>query len=380
MRKPFDVIDLKVFEALATYSPRNVTEVSRKLCIPAETLRKRLRRLNSDTFLRFHINVYHTNLGLRKAVVFAEAVPGYENVLFDALKINEFWIFLSRGYGMFEGCVGIFTVPVESCSLFEHFIHELERIGLTRRIQIFWSTCFQSVNSKCEWFDKEARKWNFDWEKWIQEIENENVNLPYTLVDPKGFPIRADAVDMFILKELEKDARISFRSLADKLGISPQLVRYHYYDHVINRGLLESFEVTVFHFGREVSEFLFFIFSFDEWEKLAKFASSLLDKPFAKALGKILGKNDLYAYLYLPRSEFRRFVDALSKLVRQGFLRHYQYVIQDLTKTLRATFPYQCFRDGKWMYDHEGYMENLHRLLEESQLISKQSIEATSRT
>lgn len=372
MQKSFDIVDLKMFEALATYGPRNVTEVSRKLCIPAETLRKRLRRLNSKTFLRFHINIYHTYIGLRKAVVFAEAVPGYENVLFEALRINDFWIFLSRGYGTFEGCIGIFTVPVESCSLFEHFISEIEKVGLTTRVQIFWSTCFQSVNSKCEWFDEEAKTWNFDWDKWIQEIENENTNLPYTLMDPKGFPIKADEVDVFILKELEKDARISFRSLAEKLGISPQLVRYHYYDHVVSKGLLESFEVTVFHFGRDVSEFFFFIFRFDEWEKLAKFASSLLDKPFVRALGKILGKNDLYGYLYLPRSEFRRFVEVLSKLVRKGFLRRYQYVIQDLTKTLRATFPYQCFKDGKWMYDHEGYMKNFHKLLEESRLTNKQ--------
>jgi DNA-binding Lrp family transcriptional regulator len=101
MHKPFDMVDLKVLEALETYGPRNVTEVSRKLRMPAETLRKKLKRLNSQTFLRFNVNVYHANLGLRKAVVFAEAVPGYENALLDAFKINDFWTFLSRCYGMF---------------------------------------------------------------------------------------------------------------------------------------------------------------------------------------------------------------------------------------------------------------------------------------
>jgi len=362
MYKPFDMVDLKVLEALATYGPRNVTEVSRKLRMPAETLRKKLKRLNSQTFLRFNINVYHANLGLRKAVVFAEAVPGYENALLDALKINDFWMFLSRCYGMFEGCVGIFAVPDGSRSAFEHFISELERIGLSRKTQIFWSTCFYSVQSKCKWFNPETKTWNFDWDGWVQETETENTNLPYALVEPKAFPVKADEIDVYILKELEKDATISFKSLAERLGLSPQLVRYHFYNHLIERGLLESFEVTVFHFGRD-SEFSFFIFSFDEEEKLARFASSLLDKPFAKALGKILGKNQLYGYLYFPRSEFRRFLEILSKLVRSGFLKDYQYVTQDSTSSIRETIPYQCFKKGKWVYDHERYINILNKFL-----------------
>lgn len=371
MHKPFDMDDLKVFEALATYGPRNVTEVSRKLGMQAETLRKRLKRLNSQTFLRFNINVYHTNLGLRKAVVFAEAIPGYERVLFEALKINDFWIFLSRCYGMFEGCVGIYTVPNESRSLFEHFISELEKTGLTRKAQIFWSTCFHSVQSRCEWFNPEAKKWEFEWDRWIQEVQNEGTSLPFTLVEPKAFPVKGDETDVLILKELEKDAAISFRSLAEKLGISPQLVSYHFYDHVVERGLLESFEVSVFHFGKD-SEFSFFILSFDDGEKLAKFASSLLDKPFVKGLGRILGKNELYGYLYLPKSEFRRFLEALSKLIRNDFLKDYQYVIQDLANSSRATIPYQFFKKGKWVYNHERYIDNLHEFSRDALLIDEQ--------
>lgn len=195
--------------------------------------------------------------------------------------------------------------------------------------------------------------------------------MPYTLVDPEAFPVKADEIDVLIIKELEKDAKISFKSLAKKLGISPQLVSYHFYTHLISRGLLESFEVAVFHFGKD-SEFSFFILSFDGWEKLARFASSLLDKPFVKALGKILGRNELYGYLYLPRSEFRRFLGVLSKLVRNGFLKDYQYVIQDLTSSSRATIPYQCFKKGKWVYNHEGYINILHKFLKDTPLIDEQ--------
>jgi DNA-binding Lrp family transcriptional regulator len=367
MRRNFTLSDLRVLESLAKFGPRNITKVARKLDMPAETLRKRLKRLCSQTFLRFNINIYHTNIGLRKAVVFAEAIPGYEDLLFDCLKQNEFWIFVGRCYGMFEGCVGIFTIPKDHCSEFEQFLAEVKKLGATRNVEVFWSTCFHSVPARCKWFNPQAGTWNFQWNDWIDEIKSEGMKLPYTLVDPKDFPVLADEIDILMLKELEKDATTRLAKLAEMLKISPQLARYHFQKHLIERGLIEGFEVTAFHFGQG-SEFSFFIFKFDNFEKLAKFASSLLDKSFVKALGKILGENTLYGYIYLPSSEFRKFLSALSKLVRNGFLQSYRYVIQDLSRSSRATIPYQCFKDGMWVYDHNSYIKNLRDLVKRSNL------------
>jgi DNA-binding Lrp family transcriptional regulator len=368
MPKKPNLADLKMIETLALYSPRNMTEISRKLQLPAETLRKKVKRLYSQTFLRFNINVQHATLGLRKAIVLAEAIPGYEATLLEALKINDFWISVSRCYGMFDGCVGIFAIPFESCDLFEHFVDEVKRVSLARNTQIFWSDYFHSVHLRSNWFDQKTENWNFNWEEWIKETKKANPSP--SLLEPVSFHVQADKIDILILKELEKDARISFKRLAEKIGISPQLTRYHYYGHVIRGGFLKDFEVGFLHFG-ENSLFSFFIFSFDKLEKLEKFASSLKDKPFAKALGKISDKNQLYGYLYLPKSEFRNFLDALSELVRSGFLETYEYAIQDLANSSRATIPFQCFKDGKWIYEHERYIHILQRYLEEKSLADK---------
>ena len=361
MSRKLDFTDLRILESLAMYGPRNVTEVARKLNMHGETLRKRLKRLSSKIFLRAHVNIYHTNLGLKKALVFAESVPGYKDLLFDCMKQNDFWIFVSRCYGMFEGCVGIFTIPKDHCAEFGQFLEEMKRLDIARDVRVFWATCFHSVHSRCNWYDPQLGTWDFQWGDWIDEIKSEQTKLPYTLFDPKDFPIYGDMVDVLMLKELEKDATISFTNLAKILKISPQLVRYHYQRHIIERGLIESFEVTAFHFGRAVSDFFFF--KFDSFEKLAKFASSLLNKSFVKGLGKILGENALFGYLYLPNSEFRKFLRVLSKLVRSGFMQSYLYVIQDLTKSSRETIPYQCFKDGMWVYDHNKFIENLQDLV-----------------
>ncbi len=368
MLRQLQFTDLRILEGLAEYGPRNVTEVARKLGMHAETLRKKLKRLHSQNFLRLNVNVYHTNIGLKKAVVFAEAISGYEDLLSNCLKQNEFWIAVTRCYGMFEGCVGIYTIPKDHCEEFENFIDEIKKLEVARSIRVFWSTCFHSVYSRCNWFDQKIGTWSFQWNDWINEIESEQTKLPYTLVDPKEFPLLGDKIDVLMLKELEKDATISLVSLANMLKISPQLARYHYQRHLVEKGLIESFQVTAFYFGRATSDFFFFIFEFDNFEKLAKFASSLLDKPFVRALGKILNENALYGYLYLPRAEFRKFLGTLSKLIRNGFMQSYRYVIQDLTKSSRATIPYQSFKDGMWVYDHDRYINNLQDLVIRSKL------------
>lgn len=370
MPKRFDLLDVKILESLGVHGPRNVTGLARKLGVPAETVRKRLKRIHSKNFLRTHVNVFHTNLGLKKAVVFAEAFPGYEDLLFESLKTNNFWIYLSRCYGMKEGCLGIYTIPRSNCTEFERFLSELERLEVARKVELHWATCFQSVNLKCNWFDPASKSWNFLWDRWIEEIPTKTTRLPFTLVDPTDFPILGDRTDVLMLKELEKDATVSFTELAKMLGISPQLVRYHFYEHLVNRNLIEGFQIVVFPYDRAVSDMFYFIFKFDSGEKLAKFAMSLMDKPFVYTLGKILKENALIANLYMPKDEFRKFIDILSGLVRAGFLQSYRYVIQDLNKTLRQTISYEHFEDRGWIYEHEKHIKTLQELVKRSKGLS----------
>jgi len=366
MIEELDVLDLKILESLGIQGPRNVTDVARKLGIPAETLRKRLKRMPSRIFFRFHVNIYHTNLGLKKALVFAEAIPGHEDLLFNCLKTNDFWSYVSRCYGMNEGCYGLYIIPKDHCSDFEHFVLRLEKFRVARNVKIFWSTCFQSVHSRSNWFDGQSKKWVFQWNKWIEEIPTKDTQLPYTLIDPKDWPIMGDEIDVFILKEMEKNPKISLSEVAKMLGVSQQLVEYHYRKHVLEHGLIESFDVFSIHFDTAISDMFVFILKFDSMERLARFAKSLLDKPFVGGLGKILSENIIIVDVYLPRLEFRKFLDALSKLVRVGLLQSYNYVILDIRKVQRQTISYEYFKNGSWIYDHQKHIKNLRNLVEKS--------------
>lgn len=359
--KTFDMLDLKMMESIGAYGPRNVTSIARRLKVPAETLRKRLHRMRSKVFL--YTNLYHTNLGLKKAFVHAQSIPGREQLLFDSMKTNDFWIYVDRCYGVNEGCFGIYTVPKEHTGEFEDFILEIQKLGIAGDIKLHWSTCFQAVHARCNWLSPNEIRWIFNWDEWVSEIPKETTKLPYTLVDPKDFPILADSTDLFILKEFEKDPTVSLVDVSARLGISQQLAEYHYKKHILSRGLVESFEVLDFRFDMNSSDMFYFLLTFDSSEKLAKFASSLLDKPFALGLGKILSENALLAHIYLPKVEFRNFVDTLSRLVNLELLQNFTYVIQDLRRAQRQTISFECFKERSWVYDHSKHIKNLRALI-----------------
>jgi len=364
MTKETKEYDLRILEAFGTYGPRNLARIARELRINAGSLRKRVKRRSfPEVFL--NINVYHTNLGLRKCVVFADAAKGNEELLYKSMKIPDYWLYLSRCYGTYEGCLGIFTIPVNKETKFKQYLRELEKSGIANNMKSFWSTCFHTVNLTRNWFDVENKTWMFKWDGWVEEIrakDKEPRELPLTLIDPKEYPQLADFMDVFILKELEKDATVSFTEIGKKAGVTKQDIKYHFEKHIIQHGLIETFQVISFPFEKAVSDFYFFTFWFDSEESMRRFAVSLLNKPFMRSIGKVFGENGLIVQLYLPRVEFREFVDRLSELCRLGLLKDYWYVIQDWRKIERETIPYKLFTKRNWLYDHDAYLKELGAL------------------
>jgi DNA-binding Lrp family transcriptional regulator len=370
MSKKLDSLDVKILEGLAEHGPRNIKRLAEQLNIPRGTVLFRIRRMSSSLYLKLLTTIYHTNLGMKKAVVLAKAKPGYEELLFNCLKVNKFYIYLSRVYGLFEGCLGIYVIPIEHASEFQAFLNEVEKTGATRKIDLQWSTCFHTVNPTRNWFEDSANNWVFHWDTWIKEVFSADSELPYTLKDPSSFPLKADETDLFIVKELEKNAAVSLVSIARKLGTSLPNVRYHYEKHVVKNGLIETYQVAILPFDKATSDMSFFTLRFSDSEKMSKFARTLLDKPFVLILGKILGNSSLVCQIYLPRQELRNFVDALSKLAREGFLLDYEYVLQDLRqgKWSRETIPFQLFKKHSWIYEHSEHVKALQDLVAQTEL------------
>ncbi|MEM2093574.1 MAG: Lrp/AsnC family transcriptional regulator, partial [Candidatus Bathyarchaeia archaeon] len=89
-------VDIEVLEGLALHGPRNISKLAAQLNISSSSLRHRIRKLRSHFSLIVTGSLYHTNIGLRKVVVFVEFKPGYEETLYQCLKSNDYWLYVSQ--------------------------------------------------------------------------------------------------------------------------------------------------------------------------------------------------------------------------------------------------------------------------------------------
>lgn len=363
MRKLLTGVDVKILQALCEVGPRNLSRVARTVKLSRTALEFRLKRMRSNPqfFLRMHTGIYHTNLGLKKAVVVVEAKPGMEQVLFECLRTNGFWLYVCRSYGMGEGCTAIYTIPIDHCHEFEEFMYELKRLEVAKNVNIYWSTCFQGGCITSEWFDQLKEKWVFSWADWIKDVQTQTTDLPYTLKESKIYPILADEIDVRMLMKLEKDATTSTNAIANMLGISRQLAQHHFKEHLMRKNLIEGYQIFGMIYGDSSSVMALLIIHFLNNETLAKFANSLLNKSFLITMGRILGENALLMEIYLPANEFRNFIDALSTLARMKLVQDYKYVIQDVRIRKRQTISGEFFNGKSWVYDHKNHMETLQR-------------------
>jgi len=363
-KRKMSVQDIAVLEGMALYDPRNVSDLALKLKIPRPSLRYRIKKLHSDFSLNLYGNIYHTFIGLRKAVVFADAKPGYEELVYECMKSNDYWLYMSQCISL-PKCLAIYGIPLEKEKAFEGFLDELQELNPVRNVSFLWSTCIQVINTTGKWFDKASEEWKFPWDAWVQEVRTNEGELPYTLREPDAYVQKADWFDIMILKELEKDSTIRLTEVAKKLGASLERVIYHYRNHVLGKGMFEGYQVIAEHYTDECSNSYFFQLHFKTRETLTKLANSLTGKPFARYMGKEYGKNRFFVQIYLPQAQLRGFLRALSGLVRSGFLETYEYVIQDLARTQRQTISYEYFKNNAWEYDEKKYSEKLRSTIEQ---------------
>jgi DNA-binding Lrp family transcriptional regulator len=362
-------IDVKVLEGLALYGPRNMTRVAAQLGIPRETLRHRISHLRSHFSLYLQGNVYHTNIGLRKAMVFAESKPGYEDFVYQCLKCNDYWLYVSRCIGT-PKCLATYGIPAGEERQFDSFIDDMRDLPQVSAVSFFWSTCIHNVNATSTWFDDVSENWVFPWDSWVKEMQTCKGDLPYTLIEPDGYVQKADWIDIMILKELERDCTVQLQKIAEKLNVSKQRVKYHLESHVIKEKMFEGHQILADHYRGLSPDTYFFIFTFKNYGNFSKFACSLMNKPFVRAMGKVSRMNQLFVRIYLPREQLRNLIDALAKLVRTEFMETYQYMIEDATQTQRQTISYEYFKDNRWQYDSEKYTGKLRSIISEPLVLS----------
>ena len=359
--KVLDPINAKILAGLGRFGPRNTSFLARSLKLPATTVAFRIKNLVEKGYLQVRANLNHSKLGLMKAVLITETTGGLEEKLMEAVGNIGYWTYIAKCYGKFNGIYALFAFPAEHKDKLEAYLNEAVRCKAMSSYVFFWTTNLCEVPPNFDWFDFKNKAWKFSWRQWIDEVLKASEKLPERFVEPEKYQIMVDETDLFLLKELEKNAFVKFTKIADALRMSPQGVRYRYYKHVMKLGLIMDYEIAIFPYPLLVSDMCSFIVHFQNEEALAKFSSTLSNKPFIINYGKIIGQNSLLMHSYTPRTEFPNFINALNSLVKRKLITEFLYVNLHVASFKRQTISYEFFRDKSWTFNHN---EKLKRLAE----------------
>ncbi len=357
----YDITDLLIIEGLGKYGPRNIRKIAMSLDLPDSTVRYRISSLVKKGLLRLYTNIYHTYIGLKKHIVLADVNPLYAGDIGDFFGIVDFWIYLKKVRGPREKFLALYLVPPEHSDDLDEFLREMVDLDIIYNYKTYFSTCFHNINPTVTWYDLNKNEWIYDWDSLPQEIEEADMELPYTLKDPEAFPLLADTTDIMILKELEKNPTVSYGEIAEMIGSSPQNVYYHYKYHIEKRKLIEDFQIFILKHPLDLSIFPYFVIEFTNYLNFAKATNVFRNKPYAQVMGKILGENKLFMHTYLPITEYINMLETLNNLVSLGYIKDYEYYVSyPLDYARRQTISYRNFKGDGWIYHHDEYMDALY--------------------
>jgi DNA-binding Lrp family transcriptional regulator len=358
-----DPVNAKIIEAFGKSNPRNLLALAKKVGLPPTTVTFRVKKLMKEGFLQVRAKVNSHKLGLIKAVLVADTNRGHSETLLSTIENTGYWSYTTRCYGKFNGIYAVFSFPFEQKAALEEYLEKARQLGAISNYVLLWTTNIFEVAPNFDWYDFRRKTWNFAWQKWQDEILNSPTDLPKRLADPQSYEILADKTDLLMLKELEKDGLRDFTELSEVAKITPQAVRHRFYQHLMKWKLVAEYEVAIFPYPLEISDLCAFVFDFPDQQALAKFANSLVDKPFVLSHARIVGKNSLVAHFYIPKVEFSSLIESLNHLAVKGVIENFQYVSLDVASFKRQTVSYEFFRDGKWVCKTAEATAKLERLI-----------------
>ena len=364
--KALDKKNAEIIGALSKHDPRNISLVAKSVGLPNSTVAFRIKQLIKKMGLEVNARVDFNKLGLMRAIVFAETLPGQWNTLWKALENLGYLTYMTKCHGRFYGCYAIFAFPAEYKNKLKECFDQAKRLKALSHFLLFWTTNLCEVHPSFDWYDFKKRTWIFQWQQWINEIMGASDYLSESLADPKEYPIKADEKDLLLLRQLEKNGVITFRELAKVSGMSPRTVAYRYYKHLVDRNLIVDHMTHFYPYPYQICDACTFIIEFAGEQALAKFTNSLGNKPFIHSFAKVLGENTLIINTYIPKAEFPKFIDSLNRLAEMHLIKNFFHLVLTLIPHKRGGIPYEFFKDGTWRCNVDKSIKKLREMIARS--------------
>jgi len=367
MISALDETNFRIIQGIRDCGPRNLQRIARKAKIPYPTVHARVSKLEKEGILRTWASPSYSKIGLIRAAVLLTPTLGMDPVAGEALKIPGYWLRIMRCMGECNGYYSVHAIPEANRSDFQQYLDHLVATNVARDYRIYWLEDQHTSIPNFEYYDTTIGKWRFAWEAWLQQLSNHRLSKPARRELQNLSKPPFDKKDLIILKELMKNARITLADLARTLGTTVPGAKYRF-DKIRERDLLQEFVVEFLPYAPEISDLYDVRLDFGNEMSLLSKTNDFLALPFTLHQSRIRGMNSVAARVYLPRGEMSNLYTLLSRLVRNGTLTNFTYLLLDPLSIKAQTFSYEYYDDKEgWHYDNNAYFGTLQNLLTASE-------------
>jgi len=346
--KQLDPTNIRIFSTMAEVGPRNLLQVARLTGIPFTTVHHRIAAIESKAteIVRLHPNA--AKLGMIRIVVLVAAKSGLEDLVTQALRIPNYWRVVER-------CEGTFThhsiqiIPVQFLKQFREYISTMQAMNLIKSFRIVRTDDSHQIFPDFSSYVSGSGEWVFDWEGWLNSVKS--AAPTETIKDPKTQVAGFEKVDLEIIAYLEQNGRRSFTEIAEKISVSPNVVKYHY-DKLRASGVADEFDFQVWPYPAEISSFHEVMLEFTDAGSMNRFFSLSKKLFFLQQVAKVIGKNSLLVRTRIANSQLESMFVFFSELVNAGQLISYSAVRINMDSRLAQTISFELFDNfSGWQWD-----------------------------
>lgn len=342
-------LEARIIASIGTAGPRNVAQISRMTGAHQETIRYKIKRQFADQGFRFQADVDYRKLGLTLHWGSFVVSPVYYRSatrLFRSLNDTAYLIHFSKilPQGQF---VALFSLPEGKTDEFIRFLESLRQRKIITEFSLNRVLAQRHKTMDPSFFNFRKDRWELDWQK-VKSLRASPLaaerNPPKT---------SADAIDMLIIKELQKDARQHIVGIARKLKLNQKTLEYHYRTHIMKEGLIPGFRVRWMKDSDEplAHSTIVVRLTFKGLEgKQYKNVQSTMNKLPYLWVEDLLEFGTYIATLSIPLSDFTPTMNYInSELQFLGPNLEMGYLsVQD---SWTYTIPYQMFSNDEWQFD-----------------------------
>ncbi len=336
----------------------DISEIARLAGLPITTTHEHFKKLVRIKFIVPRVYIDYKKLNLTYVHVF------YKNPTSSFINKNlhtiDFWTYYAKFYGCNDSGIYVrYLMPLKYVSQLLTFIDSIKSSGYINDYE-FKITEYHLENPiTFDWYDFNNRRWAFKWDSWIDEIEK--APNKFDFIESREF--HPDEIDLKILENFERNPLNSLSDIARLIGVSSQMVHYHYHKHLIANKILLGFYMDLYPFpykayGQRIASFYLINVTFENSGSLARYMNSIKGKTLIRSIWKNLGEDSLLIAIYLPSGEATKLLDFILHMKQNGLVKDFKLVLLDLETVKRNLIPYSLynFSTMEWNYNIKNYI------------------------